>query len=191
MITPNHDGQDGLDRVDAETARYLARMAEEERVLANRVPGVRTVLVVLSSVGMVYDLDSLRLNISRSYSDAVTFFVTTDGTTLGASCPSQLDLLVDLTGPGQRQCLLYARKLRKISRMTVGRNAGFFRKKIYDRVYDERAKLRELPVEKLARERVVQKAVFDLAGVSFLPSGNTPMDRGKLTPMELPPFAKL
>ena len=75
--------------------------------------------------------------------------------------------------------------------MTVGRNAGLFRRKIFDRIFDEKDQALKLPAEVLERERQVQKEVLALAGVAFVPSGDTPADRGKITPMELPPFAKL
>jgi hypothetical protein len=177
--------------VDAESDHLLASMAELEQTRTHRVPGVRTVQVVLSSAGMVFDVEALRQKILLSYPDAAVFFLTTDGKPIGAAAPSQVDLLVDFTGPGERQGFLYAKKLRRRARVTVGRNAGWFRKKIYDRVYDEKTKMSELPREVLARERIVQKAVLELAGVAFVPAGDTAPDRGKITPMELPPFAKL
>lgn len=177
--------------VDPQTGFYLQRMAEQERTRANRVPGVRTVLLVLSAAGMVYDVESLRQKILLAYPDSAVFFVTTMGKPIGAAHPPQVDLLIDFTGPRQRQGLFYAKRLRRVARVAVGRNAGFFRKKGYDRVYDEKAKDAHVPAESLARERWVQKRVLELAGVAFVPAGDTPPDRGKITPMELPPFAKL
>jgi hypothetical protein len=177
--------------LDSESTHFLALMAELERTKGNRVPGVRTVLVVLSSAGMVYDIEALRQKVLLSYPDAAVFFLTTTGKPIGSHAPGQVDLLIDFTGPRQRQGLLFAKKLRRIARVTVGRNAGFFRKKIYDRVFDEKAKSSGLPSEVLERERHVQREVLALSGVAFVPAGDTPPDRGKITPMELPPFAKL
>ena len=130
---------------DQESIYFLSRMAEQERTRVNRVPGVRTVLVVLSAAGMVFDVESLRQKILLSYSDATVFFLTTRGKPIGASPPPHVDMLIDLTGPRQRQGFLYSKKLRRSSRVAVGRNAGWFRKKIYDRVFDEKAKASELP----------------------------------------------
>ena len=42
----------------------------------------------------------------------------------------------------------------------------------------------------LDRERVVQKHVLELAGIAFVQAGDTPPDRGKITPLELPPLAR-
>ena len=176
---------------DPQTAIYLARMAEQEGTRTHRVPGVRTVLVVLSAAGMVYDVESLRQKVVLAYPDSAVFFVTTIGKPVGVMHPPQVDLLIDFTGPGQKQGMFYPKRLRRAARITVGRNAGFFRKKIYDRVFDEKSKQVQLPTESLARERVVQRHVLELAGVAFVPSGDTPPDRGKITPLELPPFAKL
>jgi hypothetical protein len=176
---------------DPESSQFLARMGEQEKTKSNRVPGVRTVLIVLSSAGMVFDVESLRQKVLLSYPDAAVFFLTTQGKSIGTPPPAHIDLLVDFTGPGQRQGLLMARKLRRMSRVAAGRNAGFFRKKIYDRVYDEKAKASELDSEVLVRERQVQKEVLAMAGIAFVPAGDTAPDRGKLTPMESPPYSKL
>lgn len=178
-------------KTDPESTLFLARMAEQEKTKGNRIPGARTVLIVLSSAGMVFDVESLRQKVLLSYPDAAVFFLTTQGKPIGSLPPAHVDLLIDFTGPGQRQGLLFSRKLRRMARVTVGRNAGLFRKKIYDRVFDEKAKVRELDRETLSRERQVQKEVLALAGVAFVPAGDTPPDRGKITPMDLPPFLKL
>lgn len=166
-------------------------MAEQEKTKGNRVPGVRTVLVVLSSAGLVFDVEALRQKVLLSYPDAAVFFLTTLGKPIGLPAPGHLDLLIDFTGPRQRQGLFFAKKLRRAARVTVGRNAGLFRKKIYDRIYDEKAKAATLSPEVLDRERQVQKEVLALAGVAFVPAGDALPDRGKLTPMDLPPYAKL
>jgi hypothetical protein len=179
--------------MDPESDVLLARMAEQEKSKTNRIPGVRTVLVVLSSAGMVFDVESLRQKVLLAYPDAAVFFLTTLGKPIGARPPTRVDLLVDFTGPRQRQGLFYAKKLRRMARVAVGRNAGLLglRKKIYDRLYDEKAKALDLPGEILMRERHVQKEVLALAGVAFVPAGDTPPDRGKITPMEQAPYLKL
>ena len=92
--------------------------------------------------------------------------------------------MIDLTGPRQRQALFFAKKMRGFSRFAVGRNAGFFRKRIYDRIFDEKAKQDTIPTELLERERTIQREVLALAGVAFVPMGDLPPDRGKITPLD-------
>ena len=176
---------------DPESTLFLSHMAEQEKTKNNRIPGVRTVLIVLSSAGMVFDVEALRQKVLLSYPDAAVFFLTTLGKPIGSPPPAHVDLLVDFTGPRQRQGFLFAKKLRRMARVTVGRNAGLFRMKVYDRVFDEKAKAAELNSEVLVRERQVQKEVLALAGVAFVPAGDAAPDRGKLTPMESPPYSKL
>lgn len=177
--------------LDPQSELFLISMGGREKVRANQVAGVKTVLVVLSSRGMVFDVESLRQKILLAYPEAAVFFRTTDGKSIGPEAPSRVDLLVDFTGPGQRQGLFYARKLRRMARVAVGRNAGFFRKKIYHRVFDEKAHAATLPVESLEREREVQKMVLGLAGVAFAPVGDLPPDRGKNIALELPAMQRL
>ena len=177
--------------LDQESQGYLSVLAEQERIRANRVPGVRTVLVVLSSAGVVYDMEALRQKILLAYPDAVIFFMTTLGKPVGAACPYEVDLLIDFTGPGQRQGWFFAKKLRRLARVAVGRNAGLFRKSIYDRIFDEKANSSRLPAESLARERLVQRQVMSLAGVALAQSGETLPDRGKTIALDLPPMGRL
>jgi hypothetical protein len=177
--------------VDRESEACLVQVAEQQDVIANRVSGVKFVLVVLSSYGIVFDREALRQQILLSYPDAVVFFQTTDGQAIGPLPPEGIDLLIDFTGPGQRQGWFYAKKLRKLARVTIGRNAGLFRKKIYDRIFDEKVNLDSLPQEALARERIVQKKVLALAGVMFVQAGETPPDRGKFIALELPPMQRI
>lgn len=165
-------------------------MAQHQKVRSHRVNGVKTVIVVISAHGMVFDIESLRQKVLLSYPEAAVFFRTTLGKPVGAVAPERVDLLIDFTGPRQRQGIFYARKLRKAARVAVGRNAGFFRKKLYDRVFDEKAQKATLPVDFLKRERIVQRYVLELAGVAFVPMGDVPPDRGKITPLELPPLAR-
>ena len=175
---------------DPESKAFMQTMADQEKVRSNRVNNVRTVLVVLSTAGMVFDVEALRQKVLLTYPEAAVFFRTTQGKPVGSVTPDRVDLLIDFTGPRQRQGIFYARKLRRIARFAVGRNAGFFRKGIYDRVFDERAQASSLPSEKLARERIVQREVLGLVGVAFVQAGDSAPDRGKITPLELPPLAK-
>jgi hypothetical protein len=113
------------------------------------------------------------------------------GKPLGPVAPNKVDLLIDFTGPGQRQWIFRARKLKRMARVSVGRNAGLFRKSIYTKVFDEKAMPVDQPLDVLSRERKVQREVLRLAGIAFVQAGDTPPDRGKLTPLELPPMQRL
>lgn len=177
--------------LDHQSEGLLSLLAEQERVKANRVPGVRTALVVLSSKWMPFDTEALRQKIHLAYPESTVFFLTTLGKPVGAQAPKQVDLLIDFTGPGQRQGWFYARSLRRKARVAVGRNAGLFRSRIYDRVVDEKAKRAELPSDSYLREKQVQKLVLELSGVSTAPLGETPPDRSKSIALELPPLAKI
>ena len=177
--------------IDAESEYFLARMNERERVKGNHLPGIKTVLVVLSSAGMVFDVESLRQKIILSYPESVVFFQTGMGRPLGSTMPGKADLLIDFMGPGQRQGFFAARKFRKLARTCVGRNAGFFRRSIYDRVIDEKSQLARFPKETLERERFIQKQVLALAGVAFAPMGDAGPDLGKSIALELPKMQKL
>jgi hypothetical protein len=158
-----------------------------EKIRQNRVPGVRTVLVVLSSTGMVYDAFSLKAEIGLAYPEAKIFVQTTDGQAMGEPAPSKVDLLVDFTGPRERQGFFRARKLRSMARFAVGRAGS--RKKSFNKVFDE--SVGGLPGEMLERERRVQREVLALAGVDFSPTAVPGPDRGKSIALELPPFQKL
>jgi hypothetical protein len=179
-----------IQNVDRESEACLTQMVEQEQVLSNRVSGVKFVLVVLSASGMVFDMEALRQKVVLSYPDVAVFFQTTIGRSIGPAAPQQVDLLIDFTGPGQRQGWFYAKKLRRMARVAVGRNAGLFRKKIYDRIFDESSEP-SVPSEMLQRERFVQKKVLGLAGVSFIQAGETPPDRGKSIALELPAMRRL
>ncbi len=175
---------------DPETQSLVESLAQLEAIRAKRVAGVRTVLVVLSSRGMVFDLDSIRQKVLLTYPDAAVFFQTTHGNPMGMSPPHHLDLLIDFTGPGERQGLFAAKKLRRMTRVAVGRNAGLFRRRIYDRVYDEKTKGRELPRDLLERERFVQKEVLALAGIPLALQGELLPDRADSIALELPLLAR-
>lgn len=173
---------------DGETEFFLKKMAEQEKLKSNRFAGIRTVLIVLSSTSMAFDIESLRQKTLLAYPEAAVFFMTTLGKSIGSSAPQFVDLLIDLTGPNERQGLFFSKKLRKMTRVAVGRNAGLFRKKIYDRVFDEKTLENASLLDKLAREQIVQREVMALAGVAFVPTGDTPPDRGKTIALELPPM---
>lgn len=169
---------------------YLSLLAEQERLAAKRVAGVRTVLVVLSAAGMAYDVEGFRQKIVAAYPDAAVFFVTTRLKALGTPMPSSVDLLLDLTGPRQRQHILAAKRLRRLARLTIGRNAGLFRRRIYDRVFDEKSATHAhlATLGTLAREREVQKQVLALAGIALAPHAVSAADRGQSIALELPPL---
>lgn len=177
--------------VDQESEISLSHMKDSQEVSQNRISGVKYVLVVLSAGGMVYDREALRQKILLSYPGSAVFFRNTMGKPIGLEAPQQVDLLIDLTGPGQRQGFFYALKLRRMARVSVGRNSGFFRKGSYDRVFDEKEVQASLPSESLERERTIQKKVLELAGISLIPTGTTPRDRGKSIALELPPMQHL
>lgn len=177
-------------QADPESEAFLSQLAEQERIRANRVEGIRAVLVVISAKAMVYDVNALRQKILLTYPDAAVFFTTPLGIPVGPPVPGSVDLVIDFTGPGQRQRLFLARKLRKTGRVVVGRDAGMSRKRIYDRVFEERSRSASLPADLLDREAFVQKEVLALAGVPLWQSGDTPPDRGKITPLELPPLSR-
>jgi sensor histidine kinase YesM len=176
--------------LDAQSESLLLLLAEQERIRSNRSAGVKTVLVVLSAQGMVFDTESLRQKILLAYPEAAVFFRTTSGSAVGVSSPDHVDLLIDFTGPGQRQGLFYARKLRSVARVAVGRNAGFFRKSIFDRLYDEKVNRAKLPLDLLTKERFVQKEVLALAGVPLAQMGDVPTDQGKTIGLEISSLRK-
>jgi hypothetical protein len=172
--------------LDRESEALIRLLDAQERVRANRVPKVETVLVVLSSRGMVYDQKALTEMIQLSYPGAAVFFRTTQGQPIGIDAPEEVSLLIDFTGPGQKQGWFYAKKLHSGARFRVGRNALLFRKSLYDRVYDEKANAAALPPDLLARERFVQRKVLELAGVAFAQHGEVLPDHSKEIATRLP-----
>jgi hypothetical protein len=178
MIWPMPTAQKttGTANQDSETQGFLQHLSDNEKVAASKIPGVKTVLVVLSSRSMAFDRESLRHQILMAYQDSAVFFKNTNGSALGAEAPSQVDLLIDFTGAKQRQSWLYSRKLRRISRFAVGRNAGFFRKQIYDRVFDEKLLSGEVELDLNEKERRAQKAVLALAGIAVAQQGDPTPD---------------
>lgn len=175
---------------DTQSEGFLELLEEQERIRASLVPGVRTVLVVLSCRGMVFDRESLRQKILLTYPSAAVFFHTTLWKPVGMAAPQTVDLVIDLTGPGERQAFLLPKKLRRMARVVIGRNAGLFRRRVYDRVFDEKSAASRLPADLLARERIVQKEVLALAGVAFVQKGDALADLGKTIALELPPLSR-
>ena len=185
-VSGSVQGEAGEDQHTEESLRLLS---DYNQLQEYRVPGVRTTLIVLSATAMVFDVESLRQKVLLAYPDAAVFFITTAGKPLGVPSPRSVDLLVDFTGSGQRQGWLFARKLRGMARFAVGRNAGLFRKRIYDRIFDEKAKASELPKDLLDREGVVQKEVLGLAGIPVIPAGGVTPDHAKTVALDLPPLS--
>jgi hypothetical protein len=139
---------------------------------------------------MVFDREALRQQILLAYPEAMLFFETAVGQSMGLVAPEKIDLLVDFTGPGQRQGFFHAKKLKSRSRVAVGRMSGYFRKRVYDRLFNElgteNGLSSEVPQELLERERFVQKKVLALAGIGFIQAGQTPADRSHSIALELP-----
>ncbi len=177
--------------IDSESEQFLGLLASQERLKANRVPGVRTVLFILSSRAMPYDMESLRQKTLLAYPDAAVFFRTTQGMAAGMPSPAKVDLLLDFTGPRQRQSWFYARRLRGMARVTIGRNAGIFRKSIYDRIFDEKAPGARVPEEMFERERFVQRAILELAGIALAQMGDASPDLGASIALDLPNLKKM
>ena len=174
--------------MDQESQQALSLLEQRTQIEANKIQGVRTVLVVLSSKAMVMDLDGLRHKVAIAYPEAAVFFITTSGQAMGIPAPKHVDLLVDFTGPGMRQGWFYARKLRSRAKFAVGRNAGLFRKGSYDRIFDEKAPGFTPARDMHERERMALKKVLHLAGVASLPMGEATQDLSKKIALDLPPL---
>jgi len=181
---------DAKNKIDPQSEALLQLLEEHEQIRKNRVSGVRTILVVLSSRAMVFDTESLKTQILLSYPDATVFFRSTHGNAIGPATPHRVDLLIDLTGPRERQWIFIPRSLRSMAKAAVGRNAGFFRGS-YDRIFDEKAAGSAVPGDLFEKERFVQKKVLALAGVALSQKSDTPPDRGKTIALDLPPLSKL
>lgn len=191
FIMAPHYKMDALDP-SSQSERILALLDENERIRKQRFDNIQTVLVVLSSRGMVYDVEALRHKIRLTYPQSAIFFESTCGKPYGVQSPRKIDLLIDLTGPGQKQGWFRPRALRKSARFAVGRNAGLFgfRKRLYDRVFDETVIPGFLSRDVLLREREAQKKVLEHAGVTLLPLGDPTADRAKEIALELPGMAQ-
>src|SRR5438105_3467213 len=103
--------------LDSESESLLQLLGELKRVQENVVPGVRMVLVLLSSRAMPYDTESLRQKVIFAYPDAAVFFRTTSDKPLGQASPDKVDLLIDFTPPGFgvafRQGPFFSKRLRR------------------------------------------------------------------------------
>lgn len=77
-----------------------------------------------------------------------------------------------------------------MARVAIGRDAGFFRKRIYDRIFDEKAEAAKLSPDLMERERQVQRQVLGLAGVALVQAGDTPSDQSSTIALGLPPMAR-
>jgi hypothetical protein len=177
--------------VDHETQSSLGAISESNQLKNARVPGVKSVLVVLSTRAMPFDVESLRHKIHIAYPDAVAYFMNTSGAPIGTILQTGADLIIDFTGPGTRGGWFLARRLRKIGRVISGRNAGPFRKRIYDRVFDETQSSEFLPSDLLERERMIQRQVLAMVGIPSLPLGDPGEDLSRSLATLLPPYKKL
>jgi hypothetical protein len=184
--------EDLMGGVDLETAHSFKLLEERQEAEKNRLTNIKNVLVVLPATAMAFDRDALRFFILQAYPNAHVIFWSASGQTLGNSPrTNQVDLAIDFSAPGQFQGIFFARKIKRLAKTTVGRNAGLFRKRIYDRVFDETAILNQAKhtTDTFYREMQIQKKVLALAGVACIPAANTTSDRSKMIALELPPLA--
>lgn len=183
---------DAKNRVDEQSQALLKLLQDDELIRNNRVDRVRTTLVILSSKPMAFDVESIKQKVLMTYPESAVFFKSALGTPLGRKSPDKVDLLIDFTAPGTRhQGWFYARKLKRRARVSVGRNAGLFRKMIYTRIFDEVKNAAEVPADLFDRERYIQRKVMELAGVAVAQKGATPLDLGQSIALKLPSMAKL
>lgn len=174
---------------DQDPEYYLKFLHTKEQIEKNRIQDVKTVLVVFPSKGLAYDAEGLRAMIQREYPGSQVFYVSTSGRPWKSpSIPKSIDLAIDMTGAGQMQGFFFARKMRSWAKVVVGRNAGFFRKRLYDRIYDEKAV--DVPRDMLDRERIAQREVLALAGIAVVPVAGTTADRSKVIALDLPPLQR-
>lgn len=171
------------------TENLLSILAKAEQIRKNRIENVTNVLVVLPARALAFDRDALQEKINATYSTANVYFVSTLGHPVGRVMPTDLDLVIDFTGPGHRHKWFFARKLRSKARFLVGRNAGFFRAYIYDRIFNE-FKEPNIPNDTLEREKYVQRQVLELAGVPISQRGQVNQDLSKKIAADLPRLKK-
>ena len=174
---------------DHESAFYLDFLQTKEQIEKNRIPNVKSVLVVFPSKGLAFDAEGLRSMIIREYPGAEVFFLSTSGKPWKSpQIPNTVDLTIDFTGEGQMQNWFFARRMRSRSKFIVGRNKGLFRKRLYDRIFDE--KKIKISTDMLDRERLAQKEVLALAGIAVVPVAGTTADRSKMIALDLPPLQR-
>ena len=154
----------------------------------NTFQNVKTVLVVLSSRGLSFDIPALRSLITHAYPGTAVFFISTNGDAVGGEAPQKVDLAIDMTEPKAFQSIFFSIRLRSRARHVVGRNAGrFYRRKKYDRVYDQSVD-HDGPKDYLDSERWAQRKVLEIAGVPVIRQGGVTQDRSKEIALELPPL---
>ena|SRR6185503_3441957 len=129
----------------------------------NPIFHVSLVRVVLPRRRVVYSLDILREKILSSYPDSVSFFQEATGRMIGDRGPRYVDLGIDLTGSDDPQSFLFLFRFRREARLIVGRNVGFWRKRFYDRVFDENQL--HMPKDSPEWEVQAQMGVLRLAGI--------------------------
>jgi hypothetical protein len=153
-------------------------------------PNIKSVLVVLSSKSMAFDMPGLRNFITHSYPGAAVFFISTSSQAVGVQAPSQVDLVIDFTPPNARQPMFFARKMKSRAKHVVGRNTGgIFGRKKYDALYDE-ASDSNIPKDYLDHERFVQRRVLALAGIEIVKQGGATQDLSKEIAQTLPPMQR-
>ena len=150
----------------------------------SRFQNVKSVLAVISSRSMAFDLSALRNFITHAYPGAAVFFISTSGDPIGVAGPNQVSLVIDFTEPGARQSLFFAARLRRRAEFVVGRATGrvFFGRKSYDRLYEEpkrEIQNAELSFDYMDREREIQRKVLELAGISIVKQGGVTPDLSK------------
>ena len=177
-------------QTDPDSQNSLRHLEELNRVRKTVIPSVNSILIILSAKGMVYDREVIRLKIKMAYPTAAVFFWSTDGSPIGEKCPSKVDLAFDLTGPGQRQSLFFAYRVKSTARFVVGRKAGFFRKRIYDRVFEEAKVSQNALVDPFEAEKKTQTEVFSLAGIALGATAGPGPDLGKKIALKLPPLVR-
>jgi len=129
----------------------------------NPILHISLVRVILPKKGIVYSLDVLREKILFSYPDSMSFFQEATGQVIGVRGPRYVDLGIDLTGWSDPQSFLSVFRFRKEARLIVGRNIGFWRKRFYDRVFDENQLY--VPKDSPEWEIQAQMGVLRLAGI--------------------------
>lgn len=128
--------------------------------------------IVLSGRGMVFDIEALRHSVRLCHPEAVVFFFSSLGKLQGGGRPPRkMDLLIDLTAPGQRERLGGALGWRFYAKRVVGRRHGWLRGLLYDEVHPEAASQKEFRGSFLPLEREMQEAVLRLAGIPPAQSG--------------------
>jgi hypothetical protein len=174
---------------DFETGAALHKLEQGLTLDAQKFSDVKSVLFVFSSFAVAFDPYALRHMAETAYPGCKVYFMSISGQAWGTkTIPNEIDLVVDFSPPKAHQNFLFARKMRKLGKHVVGRNVGLFRKSSYDRIFDEKENLAALPVDMMARERVVQRKVLELAGIAAVPNAKASQNLEKEIATELPPL---